>query len=114
MDLIVSQFQIDNELDIYKTNMTAIFIIILTLLSLFLEGILIFRPIVKNVINKHRNLEEFTISLENSKLVIEDINNRLEESNKTKNKFISMTTHELRTPLTAIRGYLSMILDGDT
>ena len=29
-------------------------------------------------------------------------------------EFIYTTTHELRTPITAIKGYLSMILDGDT
>lgn len=28
-------------------------------------------------------------------------------------EFISLVAHELRTPLTGIRGYLSMILDGD-
>lgn len=33
---------------------------------------------------------------------------------EAKNEFVSMATHELRTPLTAIRGYLSMILQGDT
>lgn len=31
----------------------------------------------------------------------------------TNQEFISLVAHELRTPLTGIRGYLSMILDGD-
>ena len=35
------------------------------------------------------------------------------ELNKIKDDFISMVGHELRTPMTGIRGYLSMILDGD-
>jgi len=30
-----------------------------------------------------------------------------------KNEFVSITAHELRTPMTAIKGYLSMILEGD-
>lgn len=36
---------------------------------------------------------------------------KLEDRNK---EFIYTTTHELRTPITAIKGYLSMILSGDT
>jgi signal transduction histidine kinase len=32
---------------------------------------------------------------------------------EAKNEFLSLTTHELRTPLTAIKGYLSMIIQGD-
>lgn len=30
-----------------------------------------------------------------------------------RNQFVSMASHQLRTPLTSIKGYISMILDGD-
>jgi len=42
------------------------------------------------------------------------VNTRLRELDKTKDEFISMASHQLRTPLTAVKGYLSMVLDGDT
>lgn len=40
-------------------------------------------------------------------------NDSLKSMDEQKNEFISMAAHELRGPLTAIRGYLSMMLDGD-
>ncbi|HEY0965026.1 MAG TPA: ATP-binding protein [Candidatus Saccharimonadales bacterium] len=40
-------------------------------------------------------------------------NARLRRLDTTKDEFLSMASHQLRTPLTSIKGYLSMVLDGD-
>lgn len=40
-------------------------------------------------------------------------NAQLRQLDKTKDEFISMASHQLRTPLTSIKGYVSMLIDGD-
>ncbi len=40
-------------------------------------------------------------------------NARLKRLDAAKDEFLSMASHQLRTPLTSVKGYLSMMLDGD-
>lgn len=40
-------------------------------------------------------------------------NEKLRQLDQTKDDFISMASHQLRTPLTSVKGYVSMVLDGD-
>jgi signal transduction histidine kinase len=40
-------------------------------------------------------------------------NSQLKHLDEVKDEFMSMASHQLRTPLTSIKGYLSMVLEGD-
>lgn len=40
-------------------------------------------------------------------------NEKLKQMDETKDEFISMASHQLRTPLTSVKGYVSMVLEGD-
>lgn len=40
-------------------------------------------------------------------------NKRLKDIDETKDDFISMASHQLRTPLTSMKGYVSMVIEGD-
>lgn len=52
---------------------------------------------------------------ENKRIVakLRRTNEKLKELDETKDEFISMASHQLRTPLTSVKGYTSMVLDGD-
>ena len=44
---------------------------------------------------------------------LRNVNEKLQALDETKDEFISMASHQLRTPLTSVKGYLSMVLEGD-
>ncbi len=44
---------------------------------------------------------------------LRDSNEKLRALDEAKDDFISMASHQLRTPLTSIKGYTSMVLEGD-
>lgn len=66
---------------------------------------------------RFEEIENFNIKL---KQEVEDATRKLRASNEklkaldeTKDEFISMASHQLRTPLTSVKGYVSMVLEGD-
>lgn len=44
---------------------------------------------------------------------LQKTNQKLKALDETKDEFISMASHQLRTPLTSVKGYVSMVLEGD-
>ncbi len=66
---------------------------------------------------RFEEIHEFNNTLQQK---VDEATKELRESNKqlkaldvVKDEFISMASHQLRTPLTSIKGYISMLLDGD-
>lgn len=51
--------------------------------------------------------------LQETSAKLEQANEQLTELDKAKSEFLSIASHQLYTPLTALRGYLSMMLEGD-
>jgi len=67
---------------------------------------------------RYEEIERFSLKLKKEILEatheLRETNSKLKEIDIKKNEFISMAAHELRAPLTAVRGFLSMVIDGDT
>ena len=44
---------------------------------------------------------------------LRESNDQLQRLDEAKDEFVSMASHQLRTPLTSVKGYISMVLEGD-
>jgi len=62
---------------------------------------------------QHISLNEITSHLAAVNMQLQEANDGLKEIDKMKSEFISVASHQLRTPISIIRGYLSLIKDGE-
>jgi len=66
---------------------------------------------------RFEEIQDFNTTLqsrvEDATAKLKRVNHKLQELDATKDEFISMASHQLRTPLTSVKGYLSMVLEGD-
>lgn len=95
---------------------------LLTVLTVSLTvglSIILFRNLKKES-DQRVHIEKLSVDLADSKLRLEDTNIKLENANdklkdldKLKTEFLSLATHQIRAPLTAIKGYGSMLMEGD-
>lgn len=68
-------------------------------------GTFLIRSVIKEVDQRER-IEKLATDLQKA-------NDRLTELDRQKSEFVSFATHQLRAPLTAMKGYASLILEGD-
>lgn len=57
--------------------------------------------------------EKLKQEIEEATAQLRDSNRKLKKLDEAKDEFISMASHQLRTPLTSVKGYISMVMDGD-
>jgi signal transduction histidine kinase len=66
---------------------------------------------------RFEEIQNFNLTLQekvdNATRQLRRTNEKLKQLDETKDDFISMASHQLRTPLTSVKGYVSMVLDGD-
>jgi len=76
--------------------------------GLFLLFCVIGYLLIKSVLNEIKRREE----LEKLTVELKKTHEKLKIANKAKSEFISIASHQLRTPLTAVKGYISLIIEG--
>ncbi len=85
---------------ILEFTLRALFFVFVTLL-----GVLLIRSVYKEVHQREK--------IENLAKDLEKANEKLRELDQLKTEFLSLATHQIRSPLTSMRGYVSMVLEGD-
>ena len=88
-----------------RTIESAQVIAIITILFFATLGVLLIKS-VRSEVTQRQKIELLADSLE-------ETNERLKIVDQQKSEFVSIASHQLRSPLTAIRGYTSMMLDGN-
>jgi signal transduction histidine kinase len=88
---------------------------ILTIITLLLTAVFGWQLIksVKREIKQREQLQVLTEELKTANEQLATANVKLKQLDQAKTEFLSITSHQLRTPLTGIKGYLSMMLEGD-
>lgn len=70
-------------------------------------------PIVKNKNLAFDTQADLQRQIDASTAELRKANDELRHLDATKDEFVSMASHQLRTPLTSVKGYISMVLEGD-
>lgn len=90
----------------YTRQDTQLLQIIANELVIVIQNALRFEEIQNFNLTLQQKVDEATTQLRRA-------NDKLRELDDTKDDFIGIASHQLRTPLTSVKGYISMVLDGD-
>jgi signal transduction histidine kinase len=103
--LMAAQLLLLASLLFVRTIENAQIIAVATIIFFSVLGTLLIKS-VRSEVTQREQIQKLATNLETT-------NERLRIVDQQKSEFVSIASHQLRSPLTAIRGYTSMILDGN-
>ena len=103
--LMAGQLLLLLSLLLVRTIESAQVIAIITIVFFSVLGVLLIKSVRKEV-EQRQQIQLLATNLKNT-------NEQLKIVDRQKSEFVSIASHQLRSPLTAIRGYTSMMLDGN-
>lgn len=92
--------------NVFNSQDIAVVTIIANEFAIALQNALRFDEIERFNITLQQRINEATKKLRRT-------NTKLQALDEAKDDFISMASHQLRTPLTSVKGYISLVLEGD-
>ncbi|HEY1064407.1 MAG TPA: ATP-binding protein [Candidatus Saccharimonadales bacterium] len=92
--------------DIYSVQDTRLLRLVASELAITIQNALRFEEIQNFNLTLQASVNEATRKLRRT-------NDKLKALDEAKDDFVSMASHQLRTPLTSVKGYISMVLEGD-
>jgi signal transduction histidine kinase len=92
--------------DIYSSQDKRLLTLVANELAITIQNALRFEEIESFNLTLQAGIDEATRKLRRT-------NEKLKALDEAKDDFVSMASHQLRTPLTSVKGYISMVLEGD-
>lgn len=104
LDQVVNEFEIAARKRVERVENIELFLWIFTLLLLFLEALIIFRPM-------ERKIKSTLASLQTALSAAKQAEQQAVEANKAKSEFLASMSHELRTPMNGLFGMIELAID---
>ncbi len=102
--LVLGLIVLVGSLVFFETSYAGDVIVGITFILACIGGYFLVRSVKKEV-EQREQIEKLATDLQRA-------NERLKELDKMKSEFVSIASHQLRSPITAIRGYISMLVEG--
>ena len=99
--------------DVYGTDEVRFFSSLSPQIAVAIEKSQLYESIGEFNLKLQDKINQATRQLKDTNLALQDANAHLKQLDTAKSEFLSIASHQLRTPISALKGYLSMLMEGD-